>query len=209
MMTTAEDVYKRQLQGHTSQDNWTPDTAVSLWVAISDPAEEWPQWKQPTGAHDAYPKGAKVTHNGKRYTSNVDANTWEPPTQWTESVSYTHLDVYKRQGQVPPENITKGLLDVYRLEMMTGSTDHMFDIFAAQIATSPSAQKAVQEAVKAGGEIPQELAESLEDNYGLVYNAQTGMFDQIKKPVPTKIQEIQNIMRESGLNISDLSLIHI
>ena len=72
------------LQGHTSQDNWTPDTAVSLWVAISDPAEEWPQWKQPAGAHDAYPKGAKVTHNGKRYTSNVDANTWEPPTQWTE-----------------------------------------------------------------------------------------------------------------------------
>lgn len=72
------------LQGHTSQDNWAPDTAVSLWVAISDPAEEWPQWKQPTGAHDAYPKGAKVTHNGKRYTSNVDNNTWEPPTQWTE-----------------------------------------------------------------------------------------------------------------------------
>lgn len=72
------------LQGHTSQDNWAPDTAVSLWVAVSDPAEEWPQWKQPTGAHDAYPKGAKVTHNGKRYTSNVDGNTWEPPTQWTE-----------------------------------------------------------------------------------------------------------------------------
>ena len=72
------------LQGHTSQDDWTPDVAVSLWVAVSDPAEEWPQWKQPAGAHDAYPKGEKVTHNGKRYTSNVDANTWEPPTQWTE-----------------------------------------------------------------------------------------------------------------------------
>ena len=72
------------LQDHTSQDDWTPDAAVSLWVAVSDPAEEWPQWKQPAGAHDAYPKGAKVTHNGKRYTSNVDANTWEPPTQWTE-----------------------------------------------------------------------------------------------------------------------------
>ena len=72
------------LQGHTSQDDWTPDTAVSLWVAVSDPAEEWPQWKQPSGAHDAYPKGAKVTRNGKRYTSNVDGNTWEPPTQWTE-----------------------------------------------------------------------------------------------------------------------------
>ena len=72
------------LQDHTSQADWTPDTAVSLWVAVSDPAEEWPQWKQPAGAHDAYPKGAKVTHNGKRYTSNVDANTWEPPTQWTE-----------------------------------------------------------------------------------------------------------------------------
>lgn len=51
--------------------------------------EEWPEWKQPTGAQDAYPKGAKVSHNGKHWTSNVDSNVWEPGatgvTQWTEA----------------------------------------------------------------------------------------------------------------------------
>lgn len=73
------------LQAHTSQADWTPDTAVSLWVSISDPAEEWPEWSQPVGAHDAYAKDAKVSHGGKHWTSNVDANVWEPGVYgWTE-----------------------------------------------------------------------------------------------------------------------------
>lgn len=68
----------RCVQGHTSQADWTPDKTTSLWSLTSDPAEEWPEWSQPIGAHDAYAKGAKVTHNGKRWVSQVDANTWEP-----------------------------------------------------------------------------------------------------------------------------------
>ena len=35
-------------------------------------------WLQPTGAHDAYNKGAKVTHNGKTWKSTLDANVWAP-----------------------------------------------------------------------------------------------------------------------------------
>lgn len=66
------------LQSHTSQMDWTPTSAVSLWVRIDDPAVEWPEWRQPTGAHDAYAMGAKVSHNGKHWVSNVDANVWEP-----------------------------------------------------------------------------------------------------------------------------------
>ena len=57
----------------------------SIFVKIS--LEEWPEWIQPTGAHDAYTKGAKVTHNGNKWTSDVDANTWEPGVYgWTEVV---------------------------------------------------------------------------------------------------------------------------
>jgi len=37
-----------------------------------------PDWVQPTGAHDAYMKGAKVTYNGKVYVSNCDNNVWAP-----------------------------------------------------------------------------------------------------------------------------------
>ena len=69
------------------QADWTPDTAASLWSATSDPAEEWPAWSQPVGAHDAYSAGAKVSHNGKHWTSNQDGNVWEPGAfGWTEAV---------------------------------------------------------------------------------------------------------------------------
>ena len=74
----------RCLQTHVSQESWTPTAAPSLWTAISDPQDEYPLWIQPTGAHDAYSQGDKVTHDGKKYVSNVDGNVWEPPTQWTE-----------------------------------------------------------------------------------------------------------------------------
>lgn len=74
------------LQAHTSQADWTPDAAVSLWVSVSDPAEEWPEWSQPVGAHDAYEEGAKVSHNGKHWISTAPANVWEPGVYgWTES----------------------------------------------------------------------------------------------------------------------------
>lgn len=57
----------------------------SIFVKIS--LEEWPEWIQPTGAHDAYAKDAKVTHNEKKWISDVDANVWEPGVYgWTEVV---------------------------------------------------------------------------------------------------------------------------
>lgn len=77
--------YYRCIQSHKSQVDWTPDTAVSLWVNISDPAEEFPDWKQPSGAHDAYNKGDKVTHLEKHWISDIDANVYEPSVYgWTE-----------------------------------------------------------------------------------------------------------------------------
>lgn len=82
---TYEDNLYKCIQSHKSQADWTPDKAVSLWVAISDPGEEWPEWKQPTGAQDAYMKGDKVSHNDKHWTSDVDSNVWEPGVYgWTE-----------------------------------------------------------------------------------------------------------------------------
>lgn len=72
-----EDIY-RCLTAHTSQASWTPEASPSLWVKIADPAEEWPEWVQPAGSTDSYAKGAKVSHNGKHWTSTVDSNVWEP-----------------------------------------------------------------------------------------------------------------------------------
>ena len=74
-------LYKCILE-HTSQEDWTPDTAVSLWTTTANPAEEWPLWSQPIGAHDAYMTGDKVTYNDQHYISTVDHNVWSPPTNW-------------------------------------------------------------------------------------------------------------------------------
>lgn len=82
---TYNDKFYKVLLDHTSQADWTPDTASSLYVEISDPSVEYPDFKQPTGAHDAYAKGDKVTYNGKHYISTMDNNVWSPdsyPQAW-------------------------------------------------------------------------------------------------------------------------------
>ena len=74
------------VQAHTSQVDWTPDVAASLWSRIGDPGDEWPEWVQPTGAHDAYAQGTKVSHDGKHWTSDIDANIYEPGVYgWTQT----------------------------------------------------------------------------------------------------------------------------
>lgn len=75
----------RCIQAHTTQADWQPDATPALWVVVS--LEEWPEWVQPTGAHDAYAKDAKVKHNGKKWVSTADANVWEPGVYgWDEYV---------------------------------------------------------------------------------------------------------------------------
>lgn len=72
------------LQPHTTSLEWTPDTAVSLYVEITPPGVI-AAWKQPLGAHDAYQIGDKVTHNGKTWECTVADNTWEPGVYgWVE-----------------------------------------------------------------------------------------------------------------------------
>ena len=74
----------RCIQGHTALADWTPPATPALWVVVS--LEEWPEWVQPGGAHDAYAAGDKVTHNNKHWISDVDGNVWEPGVYgWTEA----------------------------------------------------------------------------------------------------------------------------
>ena len=75
------------VQAHRSQAGWEPENTPALWNKIGDPTEEYPEWSQPLGAHDAYPLGAKVSHNGKKWTSDVANNVWEPGVYgWSEVV---------------------------------------------------------------------------------------------------------------------------
>lgn len=64
------------VQTHTSQADWTPDATPALWVVVS--IDEYPEWVQPTGTHDAYNTGDKVSYHGKHYVCTIDANTYAP-----------------------------------------------------------------------------------------------------------------------------------
>ena len=49
--------------------------------------ETYPEFKQPTGAHDAYKTGDRVTYNGKIYESTMNGNVYSPdayPQGWKE-----------------------------------------------------------------------------------------------------------------------------
>lgn len=53
----------------------------------SEPVEEYPEYKQPQGAHDAYKAGDKITYNNKKYICKLDNCVWSPdeyPSAWEE-----------------------------------------------------------------------------------------------------------------------------
>ena len=69
----------------------------AIWAAIrelqqaqeegggAEPTDEWPEYVQPTGAHDAYQVGDKITWNGKHYICVLANCVWSPdayPAGW-------------------------------------------------------------------------------------------------------------------------------
>ena len=64
------------IQAHTSQNDWMPSATPALWKTVS--VDEYPEWVQPTGAHDAYNIGDKVTYNGQHYVCTSNANVYAP-----------------------------------------------------------------------------------------------------------------------------------
>lgn len=65
--------------------NVKPSDNPSMWTPIGNPNDEFSKWSQPLGAHDAYSKKDKVSHNNKKWISAVDNNVWEPGVYgWNE-----------------------------------------------------------------------------------------------------------------------------
>lgn len=72
-------------QAHTSQQDWTPDSAASLFYTIGLDNSGYPVWSQPAGAHDAYNEGDIVNYNGSLYKSLINGNVYSPeayPAGW-------------------------------------------------------------------------------------------------------------------------------
>lgn len=75
------------LQAHTSQADWTPDTASSLFAEVL-PGQDGAgvgEWVRP-GSTNPYMTGDRVTHNVKTWESLVDNNVWEPGAQGSEAL---------------------------------------------------------------------------------------------------------------------------
>ena len=75
----------------------TGTTTLQAWRALApegveipddpepEPLPDAPAWVQPTGAHDAYSVGDRVTYQGHVYESLLNGNSWSPvayPQGW-------------------------------------------------------------------------------------------------------------------------------
>lgn len=89
--TASDPIYVSTIDGNV----WAPDAYPQGWKLVEDVGETtepeepggetYPEWTQPTGAHDAYSKGDRVTYGGKVYESLIDSNVWSPdayPAGW-------------------------------------------------------------------------------------------------------------------------------
>ena len=90
-------LYKSTINGNV----WAPDVYPAGWELVESTGPEpepgggeeepeppeYPEFVQPTGAHDAYNVGDRVTYNGKVYESTMNGNVWAPdayPAGWKE-----------------------------------------------------------------------------------------------------------------------------
>lgn len=81
----------RCIQAHTSQPNWIPSNAASLWTVKHTKNKDKPKpFVQPQGAHDAYMKDEcclfEIDGVMKLCISKVDNNAYSPadyPQNWT------------------------------------------------------------------------------------------------------------------------------
>ena len=68
----------------TAGNVWEP--GVSGWREIAAEDAVPPAYRQPTGAHDAYSIGERISWRGHVYRSLIDGNVWPPdaaPDSWT------------------------------------------------------------------------------------------------------------------------------
>lgn len=71
------------ITGHTSQEDWIPSELPALYRYMGEAEllredDMVPIWIQPSGAHDAYHQGDRVSHNDIIYISDINDNVWEP-----------------------------------------------------------------------------------------------------------------------------------
>lgn len=79
-------VLYRVITAHTSQEDWAPADAPSLFAKVLIPDNNTIyEWVQPDSTNP-YMAGDKVTHGGKTWVSTVDNNVWAPGAYGWEEI---------------------------------------------------------------------------------------------------------------------------
>ena len=86
---TAEELTAREQADAERARIETHEAILDATAALmADAHTDGDPWVQPTAAHDAYPLGITVTHDGKTWESITPANVWAPGVSgWREVVS--------------------------------------------------------------------------------------------------------------------------
>ena len=84
------DILYKVIQAHTSQAEWTPVAAPSLFAKVINETIDGsiPEFEQPDSTNP-YMKGDRVIFNGKVYESLIDNNVYSPsdyPAGWKEII---------------------------------------------------------------------------------------------------------------------------
>lgn len=72
-------------QGMSALKEAVEKLGAKIETPVEEPKEEYPEYIQPTGAHDCYNTGSKITYKGEKYTCLVDGCVWSPeeyPQGW-------------------------------------------------------------------------------------------------------------------------------
>ena len=72
-------------QGMSALKEAVEKLGAKIETPVEEPKEEYPEYVQPTGAHDCYNTGSKITFKGEKYTCLVDGCVWSPeeyPQGW-------------------------------------------------------------------------------------------------------------------------------
>ena len=99
----------------TPANVWEP--GVSGWREISPEDAVPPNYVPPTGAHDAYAKGDRVSYDGAVWRSSIDGNVWSPDElvrSWTREVILGNTPD-ESSGSVPEWTQPTGSHDAYSI----------------------------------------------------------------------------------------------
>lgn len=93
------------LTAHTSQADWTPDAAPSLFAILLNPDPNIIyDWIQPDSTN-GYAKGSRVRHNDEIWTSTADNNVWEPGAVGAPWISDSEASQPEPEPETPSTEI--------------------------------------------------------------------------------------------------------